>query len=184
MRWSDYVIFMTCLTLFLFLGGYSTLADPNNTNFNNWLMNGVGRNSSSINLYEINDTTRDVSVLNISSIAYGNTSNANNKGQGIFSIFTGSLIKDLANIIFQNPLEALLGIIGIAAVIWALMNGFAANYLIPLLILIAIIGLNLFIFPLSFLMDMDAPTIIKVFIPAILNLLFVLAVMDFMRGGA
>lgn len=177
MRWSNYILLMTCFTLMLYLGGYSSLAGGDQ--FNTWLTNMAGRNSTSINMTEGNDSFRDISSIKVTDLATGKTNSdvaTNQTGLlGMFGI-------DPSNVAKSNPLSLLLGF-GLVALGLAAL-GFGANFIIPLLILLALLFMNLFFFPLDFLLDMGMPAIIKVFIPVILNLMLILAVMDFMRGGA
>lgn len=73
-----------------------------------------------------------------------------------------------------------------AGVLAALLGGFSAMYIIPALIIIAIV--NLVVMPYSFLFDPSIPESVFnfLFIPliAIFNIITVLAVIDFVRGGA
>jgi hypothetical protein len=120
--------------------------------------------------------------MNITDLATGSTHSnpaGNNTGLlGMFNVKPGDVLSGNIWLI----LGAVAGTIGAAWVLGQL--GFSANFIIPLFILMAMIFMNLFFFPLNFLLDTGMPSIIKVFIPVILNLLFILAVMDFMRGGA
>ena len=66
-----------------------------------------------------------------------------------------------------------------------LLNNFSTIYVTPLLILVAILGLNVFIFPIDFIFAGDVmPVILKLPIVALFNMLTILAVIDFIRGGA
>jgi hypothetical protein len=60
-----------------------------------------------------------------------------------------------------------------------LITGFSAMYIIPAVILIAV--LNFLIFPFDFIFS--APTYISVPIVAFFNIISVLAVLNFIRGG-
>jgi hypothetical protein len=176
MRWSNYVLFMTCLTLMLYLGGFSNIAGDNS--FNGWLTNMAGRNSTNVNLYNTSDNFTGTNPLNITDLATGKTQGSPGNSSGLLGMFG---VPD-SSILSGNLLLLLGGFAFIAVTLGFL--GFSANFIIPLLILMGMIFMNLFIFPLNFLFQQDMPSLLKVFIPTILNLLFVLAVMDFMRGGA
>lgn len=67
-----------------------------------------------------------------------------------------------------------------SAALITLVTGFSAIYVIPIFILLAI--LNFFILPLNFMMSVQEP-LIKYPILALLNMLTVLAVSNFIRGG-
>ena len=181
MRWSSYVILMTCFTLMLYLGGYSNIAGSNH--FNSWLNNMAGDpGASSANIYSgnYNGTPTAITLDNLTSgqtISNGTTTN----DTGIFGIFHIGAGKSSDGNVWN--IVAAIGAVGGAALILGAL-GFSANFIIPLCMLLAMIFMNLFFFPMSFLFDGGMPAIIKVFIPVILNLLFILAVMDFMRGGA
>lgn len=175
MRWSAYVILCMSLTLMLYIGGFKPLMGDNI--FNGWLTNMVGPSPNS---------TSAAIPITYSNVTNGQTQSNNSSGLGMFSIFTGDLIQSIWGTATSNPLLAILAIVGTAAAIWLLMQGFSANYLIPILMLGVMIALNFFFFPLNFLTDpsIGMPTILKVLIAVILNTLFILAMMDFIRGGA
>ncbi len=67
-----------------------------------------------------------------------------------------------------------------AAALVALVTNFSAMYVIPILLLMA--TLNFFIFPLNFIYS--APDLLKVPLFTFFNVITVLAVLDFIRGGA
>jgi hypothetical protein len=73
-------------------------------------------------------------------------------------------------------------LLGGAAVLVILLSGFSAMYVVPALILVAI--LNFVILPYGFVMDQSIPTIISYPLAFILNTVTILAVVDFIRGGA
>ena len=180
MRWSDYVIFMACLTLMLYVGGYSSIADPLNTNstFIPWLTNLAGSQSVSADMYGMQDTSSNINPINVTDLATGKTNTP-----GTQNGLLGSFGIDIATVLTGNVFVFLVGFATVAIVLGYL--GFSANFILPLFMLMAMVSMNLFFFPLGFLLnDMTMPTILKVFIPVIFNTLFVLAVMDFMRGGA
>jgi len=85
---------------------------------------------------------------------------------------------------FCDNQEVILGAIFLtltaAAGLTALVLGYSAIYIIPILLLMAL--LSFFIYPLDFLMG--APDIIRYPVLAVFNVLSVLAVMDFVRGRA
>lgn len=67
-----------------------------------------------------------------------------------------------------------------ASVLVTLVAGFSAIYIVPLLLLIAL--LNFVMFPFDFIMS--APEAISIPILTLFNILTVLAVLNFVRGGA
>lgn len=60
-------------------------------------------------------------------------------------------------------------------------QGYSAIYIIPLLILMAV--LNLVVFPMSFITQSAMPDILKIILIVFFNLLTVLAIISFVRGG-
>lgn len=70
-----------------------------------------------------------------------------------------------------------LAVVGVVA---TLTGSFAALYIIPLLMLVAI--LNFLIFPFSFVFDPALPEIIKVPVVVFFNLITILALSTFIRG--
>lgn len=73
--------------------------------------------------------------------------------------------------------------IGLAGLfVAALITGFSAMYLIPLLILLAI--LNLLVFPFSFIFDGTMPVLISTPLILFFNFLTILTITNFVRGGA
>lgn len=62
----------------------------------------------------------------------------------------------------------------------ALISGFSSMYVVPLLILMAV--LNFVIFPFNFIMS--APSELSIPVIVLMNVLTVLAVINFVRGGA
>ena len=73
------------------------------------------------------------------------------------------------------------GVTGILAATAVLFMGFGAIYIIPVLIVVAL--LNLFIFPFSFLVTGTMPDFIAMPLAIFLNLLLVLSIVSFVRGG-
>lgn len=75
---------------------------------------------------------------------------------------------------------AMIFIILSAGILVTLVSGFSSFYIVPLLLLIAV--LNFVIFPFNFIMS--APTELAVPVMVFMNILTVLAVLNFVRGGA
>lgn len=83
------------------------------------------------------------------------------------------------NILMAALFIGVLSIIGISI---SFLTGFGATYVLPMVILMAV--LNFFIFPINFLFTDATPDIIRIPAVVILNILLVLAVLDFTRGNA
>lgn len=75
---------------------------------------------------------------------------------------------------------SILAILG-ATALGSLIIGYSAIFIIPIVLLIGL--LNFFVFPLNFMMDPSFPDIIKYPVLAFFNILTVLAVLNFVRGG-
>jgi len=91
-----------------------------------------------------------------------------------------SFVRVLAsNMTSDNALAAILGIAVIGAA--ALLTGFGAIYIIPLMMLLAF--LNFVVFPISFIFDPALPAIIKFPFVVFFNLLTILAIVSFTRGN-
>lgn len=75
---------------------------------------------------------------------------------------------------------AMIFIILSAGVLVTLVSGFSSFYIVPLLLLIAV--LNFVVFPFNFIMS--APSSLAVPVMVFMNILTVLAVLNFVRGGA
>lgn len=80
----------------------------------------------------------------------------------------------------QNAI-ALLGIGVVATLAVSLVAGYAAIYIIPMAILIMI--LNFVVYPFSFIIDPATPDIIKFPLVVFFNILSILALLSFIRGG-
>jgi hypothetical protein len=155
---------MLSLTLMLYLGGFQPMMGD--TGFSKFLTNIVGPNPN---------TTASAQPITYSNVTSGQTNSG--AGPGIYSIFGVSLTSD-------NMAAIIAGFMVVLAV--GLLAGFSANFVIPLLILGILITLNFFFFPLNFLTDptMQMPIILKIIIAGTLNTLFIIALIDFTRGGA
>lgn len=84
-----------------------------------------------------------------------------------------------SNMVSDNALAGLLGIAVIGAV--ALLTGFGAIYIIPLMMLLAF--LNFVVFPISFIFDPMLPALIKYPIIVFFNIITILAIVSFTRGN-
>lgn len=90
------------------------------------------------------------------------------------------LINNMINAIL-NP-TGMLAVVGLIVAV-ALITGFSAMYLIPLLLLIAI--LDFVVFPFSFILDpATLPPEFGIPIIVLFNLLTVMAITNFIRGGS
>jgi hypothetical protein len=76
---------------------------------------------------------------------------------------------------------AALGISALAALALTFLSGFGAIYIIPLFILIAVI--NVFVFPISFIVTPDLPAIIFLPLTLFFNVMLLLTAITFIRGG-
>lgn len=91
-----------------------------------------------------------------------------------------SFLRVLAsNMTSDNALAAVLGIAVIGAA--ALLTGFGAIYIIPLMMLLAF--LNYVVFPLSFVFDPTMPGMIKYPLVVFFNILTILPIVSFIRGN-
>ncbi|MDD3906561.1 MAG: hypothetical protein PHS46_08610 [Candidatus Omnitrophica bacterium] len=79
----------------------------------------------------------------------------------------------------QNAIGTVLALIAGAAA--TLIAGYAAIYIIPLAFLLMF--LNLVVYPFSFVLDPAMPDMIKVPLVVFFNLLSIMAVLSFIRGG-
>ncbi len=79
----------------------------------------------------------------------------------------------------QNALG--LVVVGIAAAATTLLLGFAAIYIIPIAMLLLV--MNYLLYPFSFVFDPSMPDIVKIPLYVFFNLMTMLAVMSFARGG-
>lgn len=82
--------------------------------------------------------------------------------------------------IVNNP--AILGVAALSIITPILIGGsFAVMYLIPILILFAVS--NFLLLPTDFLLSTAMPTEIKLIIMGFMNLLLLLTIITFIRGG-
>jgi len=106
-----------------------------------------------------------------------------NNGSG--NLDMTSFINSMADTILnpENGTATLLlgGIILASTLATFLGGGYLAVYLVPMLILMAV--LNLVVFPLSFIFDAALPLEFKVLISGFFNVLTVLAAVGFIRGN-
>jgi hypothetical protein len=71
--------------------------------------------------------------------------------------------------------------IGALGIVIALFTGYSAVYLVPILLLIAI--LNLVVFPISFIFDPSMSEFIKIPLVMFFNVMTILAIVNFIRGA-
>lgn len=93
------------------------------------------------------------------------------------SVFIGKLAEGA--LAPQNALGTVLALIAGAAA--TLVMGYAAVYIIPLAFLL--IFLNTVVYPFSFVIDDAMPNEVKVPLVVLFNLLSIMAVLSFTRGG-
>jgi hypothetical protein len=91
------------------------------------------------------------------------------------------ILKTLAKALLSDEgLSVLLGV-AITGLIATILGGFGAMYIFPMLTLL--VFANYLLFPLSFLLDQDMPEIVKLPLVVFFNLLTLLTVITFVRGG-
>lgn len=94
---------------------------------------------------------------------------------------TQSFITALAsNITSSTSLNTLLGIAAVGFAI-SLLTGFTTIYLVPLIMLL--VFLNYVVFPISFIADPLLPDFVKIPLFVFFNILTVMAMVSFIRGG-
>lgn len=93
-----------------------------------------------------------------------------------------TLLRSLFDSITTPSGLAALGISVAAAAVLTFLSGFGAIYIIPLFILIAIA--NFFLFPISFLLSQSLPAPAELVLQVFFNVIQILAVIDFIRGGS
>jgi len=93
-----------------------------------------------------------------------------------------TIISSIVNAITQNADVIFTGLLALALGAFAsgFLQGFSANFIVPMLILIAFS--QWFLMPVSWLFDNTLPTPIQLPIVFIFNLLLVLSIVDFVRG--
>jgi len=72
--------------------------------------------------------------------------------------------------------------LGAAAVAATWLSGFGAVYIIPAYLISVVV--TIFVLPLSFLLDPSLDLMAKTLITGFFNIMMVLSVLDFIRGGA
>jgi hypothetical protein len=104
--------------------------------------------------------------------------------QGQF-IDIGVLLKTLFESIGTTSALTTLGLSLATAVLLTYFSGFGAVYVLPLFLLVGF--LNLFVFPVSFLLDpanVAMPVELNIVLQVFFNILTALTIIDFIRGGA
>lgn len=86
----------------------------------------------------------------------------------------------ISNLTSDESLKLILGI-SILGLLTSLVGGFGAVYIVPMILLLVFI--NYIIFPISFVFDTSMPEIIKIPLITFMNVLTVLAIVHFIRGG-
>jgi hypothetical protein len=90
-------------------------------------------------------------------------------------------INNLFNSLLNAP--TLLGIIGVTAITGVLLGGsFGVVYTIPIIIVVVTLS-NFILLPTDFLLDVSLPWEIKAIMIGFFNLLLLLALISFIRGG-
>jgi hypothetical protein len=159
-RFSTVMIFFVCITVALYMFGYKPLIT--NLAFGSGMFGLVGYTPADANVSTV--TTYNVSTMK------------NNIG--------GSIADS------QNAASAL-GLIGliVLAVVGAslavgLLTGFSANFLIPAIIFTLAMGVFYAFVPINFIFDATMPDIIRTPLAIILISVYIISVIDFIRGGA
>jgi hypothetical protein len=104
--------------------------------------------------------------------------------QGEGNMDMGAILSSIGEQILSEP--ASLALIGLSALIGfafarIIAGGFSVMYIIPLIMLLAI--LNYVVFPLSFIFDAGFPEELKIIFVVFFNLLTVLVGLGFVRGS-
>lgn len=152
MRFSAYILFLLAVCIPLFLFGYDSMA-TRLLGHNNITVGNT--NTTIINDYTMGNRTA-IQVTCATGDIYCNSTSS-----------SGAILWAI--------LALILGFIGVN-----LLLGFAAMYVIPALIMLAII--NLVIIPYDFLLVLPHP--IDYILFAVFNIITITAVVDFIRGGA
>ena len=92
---------------------------------------------------------------------------------GVLKTLTQAILSD-------EGLSILLGV-AITGLVATLIGGFGAMYVFPIVMLL--VFANYMLFPLSFLLDQSLPEIIKLPLIVLFNLLTLLTIITFVRGG-
>ena len=111
------------------------------------------------------------------------------KNQVPLNIVGGGNSTDVTNDVYYNAgtsegsiLGIIIGGFIVTGVIFAvLILGASSTYIIPLLILMAI--LNFFVFPINMILDPMMPEMLKYIIIGLYNLMTIMAVVTFIRGS-
>lgn len=100
--------------------------------------------------------------------------------QGETSLQPLDILSLLADTVLSDIGLLALGIITAVGVVASLLAGFGATFLIPLLILTAI--MTYVVFPISFIFDPSLPILLKAPVLVLFNILTIFSIVDFMRG--
>lgn len=91
-----------------------------------------------------------------------------------------TVITDIINVLKENPIAT--GLIGATIISSLLLGGtFIVMYVVPILILVALS--NFFLLPVDFIYSNAMPFEIRVIIFGFINLMLVLTIVGFIRGG-
>ena len=88
--------------------------------------------------------------------------------------------KMISSLTSPESLTLILGI-AILGLLTTFIAGFGATYIVPMIILLVFI--NYIIFPISFVFDTRMPDLIKIPLITFMNIITVLAIVHFVRGG-
>jgi len=102
---------------------------------------------------------------------------------------TGGFLSAMAStLVDPNNQTTALGLISIATllvggVILSYLTGQSANFIMPILIVIALLSLNFIFLPYGFIYDVGLPEFLRYGIFLIINTFQLIAIIDFIRGG-
>ena len=159
-RFSTVMIFFVCITVVLYMFGYKPLIE--NTTFDSGMFGLVGY------------TPADA---NVSSVTTYNISNMKNN--------IGNSIADSQNAASALGLIGLvvLAVVGVSLAA-GLLTGFSANFLIPAIIFTLAMGVFYAFVPINFIFDAMIPDIIRTPLAIVLIAVYIISVIDLIRGGA
>lgn len=91
------------------------------------------------------------------------------------------VLRIMANAVLSPSGLQLLLIGAVAALSSLLLGGFGSMYIVPMMLLLSI--LNLFVFPFSFIVSASIPSYVSIPLVVFINLLTLLCITTFVRGG-
>lgn len=120
---------------------------------------------------------QDMSIQgNNSTYEYNTTNGSMDKQKNMAQTLINAILDTL-----KDP-KILLPMVGVAFASFVTAGGtrYALTFIIPAIILIAI--LNVFVLPMDFIYNSDIPFLIQIFVSGFLNLLLMMAIIEFITG--